>query len=104
MTVEERQTIEATPLEIYIAPMGAAALKHCGMLAAELRQLGVTVEVGTDNKLKRMLELANKLRARYTVIVGDNEIASQSYALKDMASGEQTMVTRQQLIERIAKN
>jgi histidyl-tRNA synthetase len=51
-----------------------------------------------------MLELANKLRARYTVIVGDNEIASQSYALKDMASGEQTVVTRQQLIERTAKN
>jgi histidyl-tRNA synthetase len=84
--------------------MGAAALKHCGILAAELRNTGISVEVGTDNKLKRMMELANKLRARHTVIVGDNEIASQSYALKDMTSGEQTVVNRQELIERLAKD
>jgi histidyl-tRNA synthetase len=57
------------------------------------------VEVGTDRKLKRMLELANKLAARFTLIVGDDEIANQSYALKDMASGEQTTMTRQELLE-----
>ena len=56
--------------------------------------------MGTERKLKRMLELANKLAARRTLIVGDNEIVTQSYTLKDMASGEQQRLTRQQLLER----
>ena len=68
------------------------------MLAGDIRVLEVSVEVGTDRKLKRMLELANKLAARFTLIVGDNEIATQSYALKNMASGEQTTMTRHELL------
>jgi histidyl-tRNA synthetase len=82
--------------------MGEAALKHCGVLASDIRRLGLAVEVGTDHKLKRMLELANKLHARYALIVGDNEIVSKSYALKTMESGEQIVVSREQLLERLS--
>ncbi len=89
-------------LGVYIAPMGDAAQRHCATLAAEIRKLDISVEVGTDRKLKRMLELANKLQARYTLIVGDNEIVTQSYALKDMGSGEQQTLTRQSLLDRLA--
>ncbi|MBV8708065.1 MAG: ATP phosphoribosyltransferase regulatory subunit, partial [Acidobacteriaceae bacterium] len=99
MTVEEGKAIQSPKLDLYIAPMGDPALRHCAVLAGDIRQLGVSVEVGTDRKLKRMLELANKLSARFTLIVGEDEIAAQSYALKDMASGEQTTMTRQKLLE-----
>jgi histidyl-tRNA synthetase len=101
MTVEEKQSVEESTLDLYIAPMGDAALRHCGALAGEIRRLGVSVEVGVDHKLKRMMELANKLRARYTLIVGDNEIVSKSYALKDMASGEQVVLSHQELMQRL---
>jgi histidyl-tRNA synthetase len=101
MTVEEKQSIEQSTLDLYIAPMGDAALRHCGVLAGDIRKLGVSVEVGVDHKLKRMMELANKLRARYTLIVGDNEIVSKSYALKDMASGEQVVLNHQELMQRL---
>jgi histidyl-tRNA synthetase len=101
MTVEEKQSESVDSLDLYIAPMGEAALRHCGILAAELRREGVTVEIGTDHKLKRMLELANKLNARFALIVGDNEIVSRSYALKDMASGDQQTLSREALIERL---
>ena len=47
MTVEEKQSMAAPPLDLYIAPMGGAALRHCGILAGEIRNLGVSVEVGT---------------------------------------------------------
>jgi histidyl-tRNA synthetase len=100
MTVEESKTIQASTLELYIAPLGDVALRHCAALAADIRKLDVSVEVGTDRKLKRMLELANKLSARYTLIVGDNEIVTQSYTLKNMMSGEQETLTRQNLLER----
>ncbi len=99
MTVEEGKAIPSPQLDLYIAPMGEAALRQCAVLAGDIRNLGVSVEVGTDRKLKRMLELANKLAARFTLIVGDDEIAKQSYALKNMASGEQITMTRQELLE-----
>ena len=102
MTVEEKQSVEESTLDLYIAPMGDPALRHCGVLAGEIRKLGVSVEVGVDHKLKRMMELANKLRARYTLIVGDNEIVSKSYALKDMASGEQVVLSHQELMHQLS--
>ncbi len=101
MTVEEGRTFPHPVLDLYIAPMGDNALRHCGILAADLRKLGLSVEVGTDRKLKRMLELANKAAARYTLIVGDNEIVTQSYALKNMHTSEQESLSRQQLMERL---
>ena len=63
----------------------------------------MSVEVGTDRKLKRMMELANKQAARFALIVGDNEIVSQAYTLKDMASGDQQTLTRPALLDRLRR-
>ncbi len=103
MAVEESKTLKPPGLDLYIAPMGDTALRHCSVLASELRKLDISVEVGTERKLKRMLELANKLEARFTLIVGDNEIVTQSYSLKNMASGEQETLSRQKLLERFGR-
>ncbi len=104
MTVEEGQTLQPAALDLYIAPMGDMALRHCAVLAGEIRKLNLSVEVGTERKLKRMLELANKLQARFTLIVGDNEIVTQTYALKDMLSGEQEALSRQALMDRLRQS
>lgn len=102
MSVEEsKPDLAAESLDIFIAPMGPAAIEHCTLLARDLRRRGVSVEIAFEGKLKRSMELANKLNARYTLIVGDNEIQAGVYALKTMASGEQEMVTREQLAERL---
>ena len=104
MTVEENRTMPIPSLDVYVAPLGDGALRHCAVLAGEIRKHDLSVEVGTDRKLKRMLELANKLGAKYTLIVGDNEIVTQSYALKNMASGEQETLSRHALLERFAQS
>lgn len=98
MTVDQTA---AEPLDIFFAPLGEAALNHAGILARELRRAGASVEVSTDAKLKRSLEVANKVGAKYTVILGDNEIAAGRYGLKNMQSGEQDNVTREELFLRI---
>ena len=102
MAVEEGKSIRPKPLDLYIAPMGDSALRHCAVLAGDIRKLELSVEVGTERKLKRMLELANKLEARFTLIVGDNEIVSQSYSLKQMTTGDQQAYSRQGLLEYLA--
>jgi histidyl-tRNA synthetase len=103
MAVEEAGAAKNAVLDLYIAPMGDTALRHCAVLAGEIRKLNLSVEVGTDRKLKRMLELANKLEARFTLILGDNEIVSQAYSLKNMATGEQETLSRAALLDRLKK-
>jgi histidyl-tRNA synthetase len=102
MAVQELAGQE-TSLDLYIAPMGDTALRHCGVLAGAIRRLGLSVETGTGGKLKRMMELANRANARFALIVGDNEIVTKSYALKDMSSSEQTTLTRRGLLEHLAR-
>jgi histidyl-tRNA synthetase len=98
MTVDQTQD---APLDVFLAPLGDAALRHAGTLARELRRAGVSVEVLAGGKLKRAMELANKLGARFVVILGDDEIAAGQYSLKDMKSGDQQLVSRDQLLQRI---
>jgi histidyl-tRNA synthetase len=99
MSVEE-QFGSTDPVELLIAPMGEPEFRHASLLARELRKKGTVVEIAPEGKLKRSLELANKIGARQTLIVGANEIESGAYALKNMTSGEQTTVSREDLLNR----
>jgi len=100
MTIEESQPEQAQlSLDLFAIPMGEDALQHLGLLARHLRRSGVSVEVMDSGKVKRGMELANKLSARFVVILGENELRDSKYALKNMATGEQSEVTKEQLTE-----
>src|SRR5580658_2850827 len=104
MGAEETHPNEWQPVtDVFLATMGDAADLHAGTLAAELRAAGIVVERSADWKLKRALEVANKMGARFALIVGDDELASGTYMLKDMASGEQRKVAREELVGEIRK-
>jgi histidyl-tRNA synthetase len=100
MAVEESHT--ARPVDVFVAPLGEAALRHAGVLARDLRRAGVSVELAAEGKLKRAMELANKLGARYTLIIGDNEIAAGRYTLKNMQTGEQVSVLKDELCNQVS--
>ena len=75
--------------EVYLAPMGAAAVRRCFFIATRLREGGVAVEFDTVGRgLKAQMKYADKLGARYTIVVGDNELETGMAKLKDMESGE----------------
>jgi len=94
MSVEEGHP--APRLDLLIAPLGAAAVHQTAVMARDLRRAGLSVEL-VEGKLKRVMELANKLSARFTLIVGDNELAAGRYALKNMTTGEQRDVARDEI-------
>ena len=98
MSVEDKFANLDT-VQLLIAPMGEEAYRHAALLARDVRAKGAIVEIA-EGKLKKSLELANKIGAKQTLIVGDNEIASGAYALKNMTSGEQTSVSREDLLNR----
>jgi histidyl-tRNA synthetase len=104
MGVEDTHPDEYTAkVDVFLAALGEAAELHAGTLAAELREAGISVERSADRKLKRALEVANKMGARFALIVGDDELASGTYQLKDMATGEQQKVARDQLRTHLLK-
>ena len=92
MAVSENQTPES--LDLYIAPLDESALRHAGVLARELRASGASVEVAIVGKLKRAMEVANKVSARRVLIIGEEEMAAGEYSLKDMTTGSQQRLSR----------
>ncbi len=102
MSVEDAHPDQfKTSVDVYLAPLGEIAEQHAGGLAAELRTEGLSVERSVDKKLKRSLEVANKLGARFALILGDNEINAGTYLLKDMATGEQQSFSKDALLEKL---
>jgi histidyl-tRNA synthetase len=98
MAVEE----SAIPpkLDFFIAVLGEVAMSHVGSLVRDLRSAGFSVQLA-EGKLKRIIEVANKLGARYALIIGDNEIAAGKYALKNMETGVQDSVSAPEIFERV---
>jgi histidyl-tRNA synthetase len=88
-------------LDLFIAPLGEPAVRQAAVMARDFRAAGLSVEL-VEAKLKRAMELANKLGARYTLIIGENEMAEGRYALKNMATGKQEALTRDDIAARLA--
>jgi histidyl-tRNA synthetase len=101
MTLEEAGGTGMPGLDLFIAPLGEGAFRQAATLARDLRARGISVELGADGKLRRSMELANKLGARLAAIIGDSEIEAGNYQLKEMATGEQRAVTRDELFQKL---
>jgi histidyl-tRNA synthetase len=92
-----RSLSETTSL--FIAYIGERARDHSFALARRLREAGISTVVDLEGrKLKKALAIANSIGARFALIIGDNEIDSGNYVLRDMTSGEQRNLTEQDLI------
>src|SRR4051794_29398987 len=90
------------PPDVYIAPLGAGMDKEAARLARELRRHDVIVEMGSEAfKLKKSLETASKLNARFALIVGENEVKANEFALKLLSTGQQITVKRAELAKYI---
>ncbi|HYM11030.1 MAG TPA: histidine--tRNA ligase, partial [Bryobacterales bacterium] len=79
LTLEQsKPALAAHAIDLYIAPLDEPAFEQCSLVARDLRLAGKVVEMAAPVKLKRALETANKLGARYALIVGGDEIAAGS--------------------------
>lgn len=87
--------------DVYVAPM-AGMNGEAARLARELRRHDLVVELGDDSfRLKKSFETATKVGAKYILIVGENEVKADAFALKNLATGEQVSVARGELARRI---
>ena len=104
LSLQQQQENDALVIkpDAYIAPMGSGMNKEAARLARELRKHDLVIELGDETfRLKKSLETASKIGARFAIIVGENEASSGEFALKDLTKGEQTTVPRNELATRI---
>jgi histidyl-tRNA synthetase len=87
--------------DVYVAPM-AGMNAEAARLARELRRHDLVIELGDDTfRLKKSFEAATKVGAKYILIVGENEVKADAFAVKNLATGEQVSVARAELARKI---
>jgi len=100
MTLQETMgSIQQKP-DVYIAALGEGMDGAAARLAKELRRSGVVADLG-DQTFRLKKSIADKIGARYILIVGENEAKSGVFVLKNLATGEQVSVPKAELAERL---
>ena len=89
--------------DAFIVALGDAARQPAHLLARDLRRAGVTtlIDYG-DRSMKAQMRRADRTGARRVLILGDDEIARGEVAVRDMGSGEQTVVARDDIVRQVS--
>jgi histidyl-tRNA synthetase len=102
MSLSESAEAVVRKPDVYIAPLGPGVNKEAARLARELRRHDIVVELGDESfRLKKSLETASKLGAKYALIAGENELSTGVFALKNLGTGEQKQIARDLLAQAI---
>ena len=102
LALKESAEAVARKPDVYIAPFGPGMDREAAKIAHELRRHDVVAELGDESfRLKKSLETASKMNARFALIVAENEVKAGAFALKNMDTGEQVSVPRAELARKI---
>lgn len=82
--------------------MGEEEMSYGMQAVMKLRDAGIRTEIYPDKaKVGKQFQFADKKAIPFAVLVGSQEMADQKYTLKDLASGEQTVLSLEELIEKL---
>ena len=100
LSLQETNKVAAPrAVELLIVWMGDRAYATAVRIASRLRAERIAVELPPEEwKMKKSLGLADKLGARYALIIGENEVASGDLSLKRLADGSQASIKEDALI------
>jgi histidyl-tRNA synthetase len=103
LSIQESGNLPRLPgLSVFVARMGMDPKVYQAVvkIAARLRSVGISVEVPPEaTRLGKALGLADKLGARYALIIGDDEAASGRFTLKRLVDADQRKLTENELLQ-----
>ncbi|MFD1038584.1 histidine--tRNA ligase [Virgibacillus byunsanensis] len=99
----EKKEIEIDDeLDCYFVAVGDEAEKQAVRLVHELREGGVQVDRDyLDRKMKAQFKAADRLKARFVIVLGEDELTKEIVNVKDMTTGEQLEIPITQLINKM---
>lgn len=90
------------PLDVYFVALGEAAEREITTQLFKLRQAGLSAERDyLGRKMKAQFGSADRMKARYTAVLGDNELERGEIALKSMDTGEQRTIKLSDLVSEL---
>ena len=100
--IEQQQTVEVSGVDLFITTIGEAALATAEKLAYNLRRSGKSVQIDLCGRsVKAQMKFADKIGAKYSVVLGDDEVNSGIVKLKNMQNGESKEVKSDKLEDEI---
>ena len=101
LSIQESGNLPHLPgLAVFVAWMGGTDVPDSGGDRAKAARAGLAVELPPEEmKFKKSLGLADKLGARYALIIGEDEVASGTFTLKRLADAEQKKLSEDELLE-----
>ena len=101
MLLQQQDDLDIGPqLDLFVVALGAQAYENGFGMLQKLRAAGLKVLMDHEGRsMKKQMKQADKNRARYVLILGDDELAKKEAILKNMASGEQAGVPLSENIE-----
>ncbi len=91
---------ESTPADVLVTILDDEAVSESLKLARDLRSAGLRVTVYPEaDKLGKQLKYANSIKVPFACILGESEIAAGKVMLKDMSSGEQTLLAPSEIVK-----
>lgn len=95
-----QEAVDAT--RILFINFGEKEADYCLPIIQQVRTAGLSAEIYPDSaKMKKQMSYANAKQIPFVALAGDDEMQSGKITLKNMTTGEQTLLTPQQLIESI---
>jgi histidyl-tRNA synthetase len=105
LSLQEAGAAAKCGLDAYIAWMGTQAYPAAVALARKLREHNLSVELpAQEMKFGKSLNLADRLGARFAVILGEDELASHQFTVKRLADGDQRKLSEAELLEYLTKS
>lgn len=99
---KEGMTYEPVGIDAYVVSVTDGMRLKAAEVTGMLRSNGISADVDImGRKMAKALKFASSARARYAVIVGEKEMEQDSVTLRNMATGEQTLVKVSELCDRI---
>ncbi len=92
----------STTTKVLFVNFGQAEAAYCLPLLSKLRRHNVPCEIYPDcAKMKKQMQYANAKQVPFVVLVGETEMQENKFTLKDMQSGEQMLLTADELLEKL---
>ncbi len=93
-----------TGTELLFVNFGSAETAYCLPILTAARQAGIRCEIYPDStKMKKQMSYANAKNIPFVAIAGENEMNEQKVTLKNMITGEQMLVSQEELIQVVKK-
>ncbi|HEX6983244.1 MAG TPA: histidine--tRNA ligase [Balneolaceae bacterium] len=94
---------EEQKLDIYIVTLGEKARKWALSHLPKLRNAGLSASIDyIGRSMKAQMKDANRENARYTIIVGENELNEGKFTLRDMKASEEESLTFEEILDQLA--